>query len=44
MLVLAIDGKVLRGAWTDENDQFPLFSAVEHGTGVAGARGAGRLA
>jgi predicted transposase YbfD/YdcC len=26
--VIALDGKVLRGAWTDENDQFTLFSAM----------------
>lgn len=34
LLVLAIDGKVLKGAWTDENGQFTLFSAVVHGVGV----------
>ena len=27
---IAMDGKVLRGAWTDENDQFTLFSAMLH--------------
>jgi hypothetical protein len=27
---IAIDGKVLRGAWTDENDQVTLFSAMLH--------------
>jgi predicted transposase YbfD/YdcC len=26
--VIAIDGKVMRGAWTDENDQVTLFSAM----------------
>ena len=26
----ALDGKVLRGAWTDENDQVTLFSAMIH--------------
>jgi predicted transposase YbfD/YdcC len=26
--VIAIDGKVLRGAWTDENDKVTLFSAM----------------
>jgi len=34
VLVLALDGKVLRGAWTDGNDQFTLFSAMIHGVGV----------
>lgn len=38
MMVLAIDGKVLRGAWTDENDQFTLFSAMIHGVGVTVAQ------
>ncbi|MGH3783621.1 MAG: ISAs1 family transposase [Pseudonocardiaceae bacterium] len=38
MMVLAIDGKVLRGAWTDENDQFTLFSAMIHGMGVTVAQ------
>jgi predicted transposase YbfD/YdcC len=37
-LVLAIDGKVLRGAWTDENEQFTLFSAMIHGAGVTVAQ------
>ena len=27
---IAIDGKVLRGAWTDENDQVTLLSAMIH--------------
>jgi len=27
---VAIDGKVMRGAWTDENDQVTLFSAMLH--------------
>ena len=38
MLVLAIDGKVLRGAWTGDHDTFTLFSAVIHGTGVTVAQ------
>jgi len=38
VLVLALDGKVLRGAWTDENDQFTLFSAMIHGVGVTVAQ------
>jgi predicted transposase YbfD/YdcC len=33
-LRLAIDGKVLRGVWTDENEQFTLFSAMIHREGV----------
>lgn len=33
-MTVAIDGKVLRGAWTDENEKFTLFSAVIHGLGV----------
>jgi predicted transposase YbfD/YdcC len=33
-LRLAIDGKVLRGVWTDENEQFTLFSAMIHHEGV----------
>ena len=33
-LSVAIDGKVLRGAWTDENEKFTLFSAMIHGLGV----------
>lgn len=37
-LVLAIDGKVLRGAWTDENQMFTLFSAMIHGAGVTVAQ------
>lgn len=28
--VIALDGKVMKGAWTDENDQFTLFSAMLH--------------
>ncbi|HEX5406372.1 MAG TPA: ISAs1 family transposase [Pseudonocardiaceae bacterium] len=31
---IAIDGKVLRGAWTDQNDRFTLFSAMVHRQGV----------
>ncbi|WP_165485485.1 ISAs1 family transposase [Protofrankia symbiont of Coriaria ruscifolia] len=33
-LVIALDGKVLRGAWTDENQQVTLFSAMFHREGV----------
>jgi predicted transposase YbfD/YdcC len=28
--VVAVDGKVMRGAWTDENEQVTLFSAMLH--------------
>jgi predicted transposase YbfD/YdcC len=38
LLRLAIDGKVLRGAWTDENDRFTLFSAMVHREGVTVAQ------
>lgn len=38
LLVIALDGKVLRGAWTDDNDQVTLFSAMIHGTGVTVAQ------
>lgn len=31
---MAIDGKVLRGSWTDENEQFTLFSAMIQKVGV----------
>lgn len=34
LLRIAMDGKVLRGAWTDENNQFTLFSAMVHQEGV----------
>jgi predicted transposase YbfD/YdcC len=34
VLGLALDGKVLKGAWTDENGQFTLFSAMVHGEAV----------
>ncbi len=37
-LVLAIDGKVLRGSWTGENDKFTLFSAMIHTVGVTVAQ------
>ncbi len=30
LLVIAVDGKVLRGSWTDTNDQVTLFSAMIH--------------
>jgi predicted transposase YbfD/YdcC len=33
-LRLAIDGKVLRGVWTGENERFTLFSAMIHREGV----------
>ena len=33
-MTVAIDGKVLRGAWADENEKFTLFSAMIHGLGV----------
>jgi predicted transposase YbfD/YdcC len=33
-LVIALDGKVLRGAWTADNEQVTLFSAMIHGKGV----------
>jgi hypothetical protein len=33
-MTVAIDGKVLRGAWTDDNEKFTLFSAMIHGIGV----------
>jgi predicted transposase YbfD/YdcC len=32
--VIALDGKVMRGAWTDENDKVTLFSAMLHGKAV----------
>ena len=32
--VIALDGKVLRGAWTDENDKVTLFSAMLHDEAV----------
>jgi len=28
--IIAVDGKVMRGAWTDENDKVTLFSAMLH--------------
>jgi predicted transposase YbfD/YdcC len=28
--VIAVDGKVIRGAWTDENDKVTMFSAMLH--------------
>lgn len=33
-LRLALDGKVLRGVWTDEHERFTLFSAMIHREGV----------
>jgi predicted transposase YbfD/YdcC len=38
LLVIAVDGKVLRGAWTDTNGQVTLFSAMTHGTAVTVAQ------
>jgi predicted transposase YbfD/YdcC len=38
LLVIALDGKVLRGAWTDENEQVTLFSAMIHNIGVTVAQ------
>jgi len=32
--VIAIDGKIMRGSWTDENDQVTLFSAMLQDKGV----------
>ena len=34
LLVITVDGKVLRGAWTDANDQVTLFSAMIHARAV----------
>lgn len=34
LLVIALDGKVLRGAWTDDNAQVTLFSAMLHDEAV----------
>jgi predicted transposase YbfD/YdcC len=34
LLEIALDAKVLRGAWTDEDDQFTLLSAMIHREGV----------
>ena len=31
---IAVDGKVLRGSWTDENEQVTLFSAMIHEEGI----------
>jgi predicted transposase YbfD/YdcC len=36
--VIALDGKVLRGAWTDENDKVTLFSAMLHEEAVTVAQ------
>ena len=33
-MAVAIDGKVLRGAWTDNHEKFTLFSAMIHRIGV----------
>jgi predicted transposase YbfD/YdcC len=32
--IIALDGKVMRGAWTDENDKVTLFSAMLHDEAV----------
>jgi predicted transposase YbfD/YdcC len=37
-LVIAVDGKVLRGAWTDDNDKVTLFSAMIQNAGVVVAQ------
>ncbi|WP_322755412.1 ISAs1 family transposase [Frankia sp. Cas3] len=37
-LVIALDGKVLRGAWTDKNKQVKLFAAMIHEEGVVVAQ------
>jgi predicted transposase YbfD/YdcC len=34
LLVIAVDGKVLRGSWTDANDKVTLFSAMVHAPAV----------
>lgn len=36
--VIAVDGKVLRGAWTDENGKVTLFSAMLHSEAVTVAQ------
>jgi predicted transposase YbfD/YdcC len=38
LLVIALDGKVLRGAWSEDNGQVTLFSAMIHGVGVTVAQ------
>jgi predicted transposase YbfD/YdcC len=38
VLTLALDGKVLRGAWTDDNAQVTLFSAMRHAEAVTVAQ------
>lgn len=37
-LVIALDGKVLRGTWTDENKQVKLFAAMTHTGGAVVAQ------
>ncbi|MDT3440574.1 ISAs1 family transposase [Pseudofrankia sp. BMG5.37] len=37
-LVISLDGKVLRGAWTTGNKQVKLFAAMIHGEGVVVAQ------
>ncbi len=38
---IALDGKVMRGAWTDENDKVTLFSAMLHREAVTIAQSPG---
>jgi hypothetical protein len=38
LLVIAVDGKVLRGSWTEANDQVTLFSAMIHSRAVTVAQ------
>jgi DDE family transposase len=38
LLVIALDGKVLPGAWTADHGQVTLFSAMIHGVGVTVAQ------
>jgi hypothetical protein len=36
--IIAVDGKVMRGAWTDENGKVTLFSAMLHREAVTMAQ------
>jgi len=38
LLVIAVDGKVLRGSWTNANDKVTLFSAMIHDEAVTVAQ------
>ena len=38
LLVIAVDGRGLRGAWTGERERVTLFSAMMHGEGVTVAQ------